>query len=147
MLPMQKSLENYLEAADGAGKVLAHAKLLMKLTHLYQEIAPAHLRQTSSLANFKSGTIVIHAVSGAAAAKLRQLAPTLVDGFCKRGIECNGVQIKVQARKISIQSMTSAQKPLGSRARRELEGLRDSLPNAPLRTALETLLARAATKE
>ena len=110
MLPMQKSLENYLEAADGAGKVLAHAKLLMKLTHLYQEIAPAHLRQTSSLANFKSGTIVIHAVSGAAAAKLRQLAPTLVDGFCKRGIECNGVQINCSrnfARARSYKGMTA----------------------------------------
>lgn len=140
---MQKTLENYLEVADGAGKVLAHARLLIKLTQLYQEIAPAHLGQASGLANYKSGIIVIHAVSGAVAAKLRQLAPTLVEGFSKRGVECNGVQVKVQARENIKQSKASTLKPLSSRASLELEGLRDALPASPLRLALETLLARS----
>ena len=144
---MQNSLENYLEAADGAGKVMAHARLLIKLTHLYQEIAPTHLGQASRLANYKSGIIVIHAVSGAVAAKLRQLAPTLVEGFSQRGIECNGVQVKVQACKISKQSKGSTQKPLSPRASRTLEGLRDSLPDSPLRAALETLLTHSAKQE
>jgi len=141
---MQNSLENYLEAADGAGNVLAHARLLIKLAHLYQEIAPAHLGQASSLANYKSGIIVIHAVSGAVAAKLRQLAPTLADGFSKRGIQCNGVQVKVQAHKIHMQTRTSTQKPLSPGASREIEGLRDSLPDSPLKAALESLLAHSA---
>lgn len=144
---MQNSLEHYLEAADGAGNVLAHARLLVKLARLYREIAPAYLGQASCLANYKSGIIVIHAFSGAIAAKLRQLAPTLADGFSKRGIECTGVQVKVQANKIFTQSTTSTLKPLSSPALRTIEGLRDSLPDAPLRTALQCLLARAATKE
>ena len=144
---MQNSLENYLEAADGAGKVLAHARLLIKLTHLYQEIAPAHLGKASHLANFKSGIIVIHAVSGAVAAKLRQLAPTLADGFSKRGIECSGVQVKVQANKVGMQSMTSTIKPLSRGASHAIEDLRDSLPNSPLKMALESLLAHAAKEE
>jgi hypothetical protein len=141
---MNHSLESYLDAADGAGKVLAHARLLMKLTHLYQEIAPPHLGQASSLANYKSGIIVIHAASGAIAAKLRQLAPTLADGFSIRGVECNGVQIKVQARKIDAQSTASTKKPLTPRTSHTLERLRDTLPNSPLRAALETLLSRSA---
>ncbi len=144
---MQSSLENYLEAADGAGKVMAHARLLIKLTHLYQEIAPTHLGQASRLANYKSGIIVIHAVSGAVAAKLRQMAPTLAKGFSKRGVECNGVQVKVQACKINTQSRASTQKPLSSRTSTTLEGLRDSLPDSPLRAALEALLAHAAKQE
>ena len=141
---MNHSLESYLDAADGAGKVLAHARLLMKLTHLYQEIAPTHLGQASHLANYKSGIIVIHAASGAIAAKLRQMAPTLADGFSIRGVECNGVQIKVQARKIDAQSTASTKKPLTPRTSHTLESLRDTLPNSPLRTALETLLSRSA---
>lgn len=141
---MNHSLESYLDAADGAGKVLAHARLLMKLTHLYQEIAPTHLGQASHLANYKSGIIVIHAASGAIAAKLRQMAPTLADGFSIRGVECNGVQIKVQARKINAQSTASTKKPLTPRTSHTLESLRDTLPNSPLRTALETLLSRSA---
>lgn len=144
---MNYSLESYLDAADGAGKVLAHARLLMKLTQLYHEIAPAHLGQASDLANYKSGIVVIHAASGAVAAKLRQLAPTLADGFSKRGVECNGVQIKVQARKTSTQSTTSTKKPLTLRTSHTLEGLRDSLPSSPLRAALATLLERAARTE
>ena len=141
---MQNSLENFLETADGAGKVLAHARLLIKLAQIYQELAPMHLSQTSSLANYKSGIIVIHAISGAVAAKLRQMAPTLADGFSKRGIECNGVQVKVQAREFSTQSRTSTPKPLTSRTSIELEGLRDSLPASPLRDALNSLLAHSA---
>jgi hypothetical protein len=144
---MQKSLENYLEAADGAGKVLAHARLLIKLTRLYQELAPAHLGAASRLANYKSGIIVIHAASGAVAAKLRQLAPTLADGFGQRGVVCNGVQVKVHADEGGAQARASRQKPLTSRASRELAGLRDSLPASPLRAALENLLARAAIRE
>ena len=144
---MQNSLENFLEAADGAGKVLAHAKLLIKLAQMYQELAPMHLSQTSRLANYKSGIVVIHAVSGAVAAKLRQMAPTLADGFSKRGIECNGVQVKVQARESGVQSMTSTQKPLTSRTSHELESLRDSLPASPLREAINSLLAHSARTE
>ena len=144
---MQKSLENYLEATDGAGKVLAHARLLIKLANLYQKIAPAHLSQASTLANYKSGIIVIHAASGAVAAKLRQLAPSLADGFSKKGIECNGVQVKVQAPEINTQSMTSTQKPLSIKTEQGLCELRDQLPQSPLRSALEKLLARALIKE
>lgn len=141
---MNHSIESYLEAADGAGKIVAHARRLVKLARLYQEIAPAHLSQASSLANFKSGIIVIHAVSGAVAAKLRQMGPTLADGFCQRGVECSGVQIKVQAHKTVAQSMSSTKKPLTPGASLALEGLRDSLPTSPLRAALQTLLERSA---
>ena len=141
---MYASLENFLEAADGAGKVLAHAKLLVKLARIYQELAPVHLSQASKLANYKSGTIVIHAVSGAVAAKLRQMAPTLAAGFSKRGIECNGVQVKVQAREFGAQSRTSTLKPLSSASSHSLASLRDTLPPSPLRDALNTLLTRSA---
>ena len=113
---MQKSLENYLDTADGAGQVLAHARLLTKLAHLYQDIAPANLRQASRLANYKSGIIVIHADTGVLAAKLRQLAPTLAQGFLKRGFECTGVQVKVQApeRVSSVTAFRSKCKPVNS---------------------------------
>lgn len=144
---MQNSLESFLESADGAGQILAHARLLTKLARIYQNIALGHLGQASRLANFKSGIVVIHADNGAVAAKLRQLAPTLADAFSKKGIECNDVQIKVQAAEKGKQSKTSTQKPLSSRASHELEILRDALPDSPLRSALETLLERTPRQE
>lgn len=144
---MQKPLENYLEATNGAGNVLAHARLLVKLTNLYQTIVPTHLGQASTLANYKSGIIVIHAASGAVASKLRQMAPTLADGFSRKGIECSDVQVKVQAPKIATQSITSTQKPLSTVASEQLCHLRDTLPAGDLRTALEDLLRNSARAE
>lgn len=140
---MPNTLENYLEAPDGAGKILAHARLLMRLSALYQQIAPAYLADASHLANYKSGIVVVHADNGTIAAKLRQLGPTLADGFSRRGIECNGVQVRVQGDKIAHQSITSTPKPLTENTCDELRALHDNLPEGPLRTALDTLLDRA----
>lgn len=147
IFPMRNSLESYLDSADGAGKVVEHAKRLMRLAHIYQQLAPVHLSQSSTLANYKSGTVVIHASSGAVATKLRQLAPTLAEAFRKHGIECNGVQIKVQTENPHTPTITSTQKPISAKTGQTLEELRDKLPESPLRTALTQLLDHAAREE
>lgn len=144
---MQKHLENYLEATDGASKVMAHARLLIKLARHYQAIAPAHLGQASSVANFKSGIVVLHASNGAVAAKLRQMAPSLAGEFSKRGVECNGVQVKVQAIETHGESREAQQKPLSRHTGKTLEELGNSLPASPLRSAIESLLAHAVIRE
>ena len=141
------TLEDFLDSADGAGSVLAQARRLLRLACLYQEIAPAHLCQASRLVNYKSGTVVIHASNGATAAKLRQLASTLADGFAKRGVECSGVQVKVQAAEFRVQSSPPMQKPLSGQAVQTLGDLRDSLPDSELRQAVDTLLRRSAKRE
>ncbi|MEZ7912929.1 MAG: DciA family protein [Propionivibrio sp.] len=144
---MHKSLENYLAADDGAGKLVAHASLLFKLAQIYQSIAPVHLRQASRLANYKSGIVVVHAASGAVAAKLRQMAPTLADAFSRRGIECTEVQIKVQAPETPQAFAAPSVKPLAPGACDALGSLRDRLPpDAPLRQAIAHLLERAAKR-
>lgn len=144
---MPHTLEDLLEAPDGAGSVLAHARFLLRLARLYEEIAPAHLRQASKVANYKSGTVVIHATSGAVATKLRQLATTLADGFSKRGVECSGVLVKVQATEIATQSTGSMPKPLSGASIGRLEELREALPESELRQAVDTLIRRSARKE
>jgi len=145
---MTDSVHSYLEGPEGAGKVLTHARLLARLAGLFQEIAPPHLGQASGLANFKSGIVLIHASNGAVATKLRQMAPTLVEEFLERGIECRGLQVKVQARARPAAVRAAAQKPLSIRTSQRLTALSESLPSAsPLRSALEKLLAHAAREE
>lgn len=141
---MQKSLEHYLAESHAADKVLAHARLLIKLDTLYRKIAPSPLGQASHLANYASGVIVIHANNGAVAAKLRQLAPTLTGAFSRNGVECSGVQIKVQAHENSTQSTSSTPKPLSRQTLSTLETLRDALPQSPLREAIGDLLSHSA---
>lgn len=144
---MQTPLENYLEATEGAGKVLAHARLLMRLARLYEKIVPAHLSQASCVANYKSGLVVVHATNSALAAKLRQMAPTLAAEFSKQGVECSELKVKVQEQFSSEKSMNCAVKPLSARTGQALASLSQTLPDSPLRSSLERLLARAQIKE
>ncbi|HPT51155.1 MAG TPA: DciA family protein [Accumulibacter sp.] len=147
---MSALLQRYLELDDGEGpgKVLAHAKVLIKIGAIYREIAPAHLAEVSHVANYKSRIVLLHADSGAVATKLRQMTRTLQETFLSQGVDCTGVQIKVQSRWEPRASVREpAQKPLGARTCRELAALGDSLPASSLRTALEALLERAAKAE
>lgn len=144
---MHNSLEHFLGAADGAGKILAHGRLLQKLGHLYAQLAPAHLGRASCVANYKSGIVVIHADNGAVAVKLRQMGPTLADEFSKKGVECNEVRIKVQAPENTRLSRTSTPHPLTGRSSRTLAELAESLPAGTLREALRTLVDRALIQE
>jgi hypothetical protein len=144
-----KTLDDFLDSADGAGAVLAHAKRLIELARLYQEIVPAYLRQSSRLVNYTSGSVVIHAANGATATKLRQLTSTLAEGFSRRGVECHEVRIKVRAdelSELSAPSRNSTQKPLSGQTLQTLGDLRDSLPDSELRQAVETLIQRSARK-
>lgn len=145
------SLKHYLEAADGAAKLLAHARLLIQIRHAYREIAPTYLQQASTLANYKNVAsdriVVIHAHSGTIAAKLRQIAPRLAEGFCKRGFECNEVRIKVQVPETSSERPPPRQKPLSANTYGALAQLRESLPeNSALQHSLSHLLARCMLK-
>ncbi len=146
---MTQTPYDYLQAADeGAGKVLAHATSLIRLAGVYQAIVPAHLGQASRLVNIKAGTVVIHTESGAVAGKLRQMLPTLLDSLARLGVECHGIVVKVRTEtQPTEQRRRPEQKPLSVQARKELSLLGESLPPSALRTAIEHLLARAATRE
>jgi len=136
-------IDRYLSDTDGVGRLMAHAALLQKLARIYANVAPEHLGRASRVANCKSGTVVIHADNGAVAVKLRQMAPTLTREFSNRGLECNGVQVKVQALEISDHSRDAVTRPLSSRADRTLATLAGSMRDSPLKAAIETLRRRA----
>jgi hypothetical protein len=142
-----KTLEDFLDSADGAGGVLAHARELRRLGRLYREIAPAYLSETSRLVNYKSGVVIIHAANGATATKLRQLTSTLADGFSRRGVECGGVDVKVRAGQLPARTRNAMRKPLSTRTFQTLGDLRDSLPDSELRQAVEVLIRRSAKRE
>ena len=144
---MYKGPEQYLDSDAATSRVMAHARLLQKLSRRFEAVAPGGLRQASRVANYKSGKIVIHADNGAVATKIRQMSQRLCDELSKRGVECNVMEVKVQPRQIAYQSMSSTPKPLSARACGAIHATAANLPAGPLRAALETLLARAARRE
>ncbi|MFZ2971063.1 MAG: DciA family protein [Ferribacterium limneticum] len=144
---MYKGPEHYLDKDAAAGRVMAHARLLLKLSRRFEAVAPAGLRHSAHVANYKLGTIIIHADNGAVAAKIRQLSQRLSNELSKGGAECSGIEVKVQPRQIPSQSTSSTQKPLSDKAIGILQSTTDKLPEGPLRKALDNLLKRAARVE
>lgn len=144
---MYNGPEHYLDKDAAAGRVMAHARLLLKLSRRFEAVAPAGLRHSAHVANYKLGTIIIHADNGAVAAKIRQLSQRLSNELSKGGAECSGIEVKVQPRQIPSQSTSSTQKPLSDKAIGMLRSTTENLPKGPLREALDKLLERAARVE
>ena len=144
---MYKGPEHYLDSDASTSRIMAHARLLQKLSRRFEAIAPSGLRHAARVANYKSGKIVIHADNGAVAAKIRQMSQRLCDELSKGGAQCSGVEVKVQPRQIPCQSRPSTSKPLSAGACGALRSASASLPDGPLRNALDVLLARAARQE
>ena len=138
-----RSLDAYLNSASSLARFSAHAGRLVKLQRLYEEIAPSYLAASSHVANFKLGKVVIHADSGAVAAKLRQMLPSLVDEFSLKGAEVTEIQVKVQPSHAAAQHKSRG-KPsasVGVSAKSDLKRLANELPeDSPLKEALERLV-------
>lgn len=144
---MHASIATFLDDSDSTARVMAHGRLLLKLSRRFEAVAPAGLARAARVANFKSGKIVIHADNGAVATKIRQMSQRLCDELSKGGPECNVMEVKVQPRQFPSQSISSTQKPLSGKACRTLETTASTLPRGSLRSALEHLLERAARQE
>lgn len=128
--------------------VLAHGERILRASRLYQSIAPAALSRISRIANFKSGTLVIHADHGAAASKLKQMSRYLTDEFVKRGFECTGIEIRVQAAPRQDQPIAAKQKPLSEQALAFMHNAAEKLgKESSLRGQIERLIERAPRAE
>ena len=138
------TIDHFLSRNDGGAHVLAHARLLRKLDRLFTAALPGALRRVARVANYRSGTVVIHAEHSAAASKIRQLGQRLCAEMAKCGAECNALEVKVQPAQLHDQSSTCTLKPLSGAACGSLEEVAAKLPDGPLQRALRQLIARAA---
>ncbi|MEN9481921.1 MAG: hypothetical protein RLZZ298_3316 [Pseudomonadota bacterium] len=143
---MYKGPEQYLDSDAATSRVMAHARLLLKLSRRFEAIAPVGFRHLAHVANFKSGKIIIHTDNGAVAAKIRQMSQRLCSELSKGGAECNGIEVKVQPCQKSYQSTTSSQMTLSPTACGVLRSTAELLPKGPLQEALANLLASAAKR-
>ena len=93
-----RSVFDHLGHASGADALLPHARRLLALKQMYQEIAPPMMAGVSRVMNLRLGQLVIAANNSAAATKLRQLEPRLKSEFLKRGVNINEIRVEVQAK-------------------------------------------------
>jgi len=119
------------------------ARRLADLQQVLLEAVPTPLATSTRVKSLQAGTLFIVADNSAIAAKLRQLAPTLLLHVRKREKEVTGIQVEVQ--------VTAPQSgPAGAPRERDLsletvgafDDLARTLKESPLKTALTRLVRR-----
>lgn len=143
--PARRAL-SFLNEHDRLRQLAAHVQELVALQRAWTAVAPAALASASRIGQADAGLLTVYCDNGAAAAKLRQLLPTLTGSLRARGVAVSGLQIKVRAQALPDRSRI-LHKPQISRAGLEnLAQLRDGLAEGELKSALDHLLARHGVK-
>lgn len=137
-----RSLEDCLSTDAGFARLSTHAARILKLQRTFE--SATSLARHARVANLKLGKVVIHAINGAVAAKLKQIAPTLADVFRTKAPEVTGIDIRVQPRPTrTTPPRLKTANPIGEKPKRALTSFAESLPeDSPLRAALSRLVAK-----
>jgi hypothetical protein len=138
-----------LRLAPEHQRLFSHTEKLTAMQQVFMKIAPPQLAQHCALGALVEGDLTIYARSGAIAAKLRQMLPSLLLKFRARGYEVTAIRIAVQANYNSITNTEKVVKRLeiGQAGLESLTDLVSALPASPLRTAVAHLLKRQAKSQ
>jgi hypothetical protein len=136
-------LDRILAAEPTLQPVLAKAQELRALAGLLDGFLPPDLARQARIVNYRDGEIVLVAASSAAAAKLRLLAPSLVNFFLKQRLQVNSVSIRVQPNASHSSDVAPRKSANFSTLTLDRLGkLYKTMAPSPAREALGTLLRR-----
>ena len=125
--------------------MIAHANVILDLRKALAKVLPGDLASHCSIANYKSGKLVLFANNNAIAAKLRLLAtglPNKISGQLKlTGCQVTAVAIEVQPRPMT-QPPSAKNTFLSATAAKEVRALADQVTDLKLKTILESLASR-----
>ncbi len=132
-----------LLASTGEFRALSHqARRLTEVQQVLLEAVPFPLTRALRVKNLRAGTLFVIASNAAVAAKLRQLAPTLLCHVQKRLVEVTGIQVEVQ---VAEQQKACPDKPvrdLSLAAVSAIDRLAGTLKESPLKSALSRMSQR-----
>ena len=140
-----KTVSSLLDRDPSAMQMVQHATQILKANRLYQQFLPTSLARISRVANIKAGIVTIHTEHGAAANKLKQQTQHLINEFTKKGFECTGIEIRVQASKLIETERLPTPKPLSEQALASLREAADGMrAGSPLKARIDYLILHAA---
>ena len=140
---MTQPLHHYLGSNTLAG-LHEHAQRLNRLQAALTRILPGKLGAACKVANYKQGTLILTARSGAAASRIKQMIPSMLEQLQTDGQPVEHIRIRVGMPEEPRQQPRTNPRTVGPQARNSLLELMDSLPeDEPLRQSLERLLARS----
>lgn len=135
-----RPIGDLLAATEELKALRGRTRRIRKLQSVYFEAAPRALATASRVKNFKAGTLFVAADNAAVAAKLRQLAPTVLASIRKTDGEVTGLRIEVQVRGMAAPARGRGVNPLGPEAVRQFDVLADTVSSRRLRAALKKLV-------
>lgn len=118
--------------------LISHAGDLTALQTIWGGVVPPPLRKFTQAGGLKHRRITVFADNGAVAAKLKLLAPTLLKNLQIKGVEVTSIRVEVQVQSVP-RRIPSPPRHLSRQAASSLSELAESLPESPLRSALERL--------
>ena len=132
-----------LVATDELKALSARMRRLLELQTLYARSAPRELANASRVKNLRTGTLLVSADNAAVAAKLKQLAPTLLASIRKTEAEITGLRIEVQVSGAAHErAPESKKKALSPDAVQKFDELAKQVEDGDLKTALANLVRR-----
>jgi hypothetical protein len=114
---------------------------LLQLQRILTEVLPDSLASSTTVAASAANELVLFADNGAIGAKLKVLAPRIVDFFRQQGHEVTAIRVQVQVR-IRHNPLPQKQISLSPTARQAISELSSTLDASPLKSALERLCRR-----
>ena len=136
-------LDRILAGEPALQPVLAKAHELRALAGLLEGFLPPDLARQTRVVNNRDGELILVAASPAAAAKLRLLAPSLVNFFLKQRLQVNSVSLRVQPN--TPRGAVAAPQKSANFSTLTLDRLRklyNSMGASPARDALGVLLQK-----
>ena len=138
-MPLHK-IGDLLGASDELKALSARTRRLRELQTLYLRSAPRELAMSSRVKNYRAGTLFIAADNAAVAAKLRQLAPTLLASIRETEAEITALRIEVQVGGAARERVRESRKTaLTSDAVEKIQELSKRVGDAGLKSALARL--------
>ncbi|MCB1959051.1 MAG: DUF721 domain-containing protein [Rhodocyclaceae bacterium] len=146
---MTQPLHRFAGTGSALESLHAHAERLGALQRLVETALPDHLAGLCHVANLKGDTLLIHADSGAVAAKLRQCAPQLLNALAGQGVVLAAIRIATRpAQRIRPEARPVTVRAISQRTRAGMDTLAATLPSDdPLRAALERFVRHSRGEE
>lgn len=141
---MSTPVRRFLDGGDTLARLHDHARGLLRVQEVLKSLLPPALAAGCDVANLKDNVLVVSTRGGAAAARLRQMVPSLISSFAERGLLLHNIQVKVGVSYAPPPPPPRTPRSVGQGGRESLAALIEQLPeDAPLRASLQRLLERS----
>lgn len=140
---MTRLLQRFLGSGDALARLQDHAARLRRLQAALDLALPPQLSGQCRVANLKDGVLVVSARGAAAAVRLRQMLPSLIEQLARAGHAVASIKVKVGTPEQAEWRRPPTERHISANAKATLSAFANSLPaDAPLRSALERLVRR-----